>query len=229
MKSIWSDPGASRRRPCKAYKPYKSYNFYSFDTPSGGWNGSGGGVHFVGIVGIVAFLSGLIGQPSRKGCRFCRNCRDCSPLLLGLPAGCPLRHVASLHATSPTGRGKCTPVGGGQAVVRRTCSQLCLTAQFTVFDGGTLGSLHGGTNSDRCQQQKQGAVSGCVSEALPAAETAELEQGQPSKFASAPRARLQFGQRQPGAALRFLQAPAVARRKKRLSARGAGTGCASAL
>ena len=40
----------------------------------------------------------------------------------------------------------------------------------------------GGTNSDRCQRQKQGAVS--------------------------------------GAALRFLQAPAVARRKKRLSARG---------
>ena len=39
-----------------------------------------------------------------------------------------------------------------------------------------------GTNSDRCQWQKQGAVS--------------------------------------GAALRFLQAPAVARRKKRLSARG---------
>ena len=195
MKSIWSDPGASRRRPCKAYKPYKSYNFYSFDTPSGGWNGSGGGVHFVGIVGIVAFL-------------------------LGSPAGCPLRHVASLHATSPTGRGKCTPVGGGQAVVRRTCSQLCLTAQFTVFDGGTLGSPRGGTNSDRCQQQKQGAVSGCVSKALPAAETAELEQGQPSKFASAPRARRQFGQRQPGAALRFLQAPAVARRKKRLSARG---------
>ena len=40
----------------------------------------------------------------------------------------------------------------------------------------------GGTNSDRCQWQKQGAVS--------------------------------------GAALRFLQAPAVARRKNRLSARG---------
>jgi len=35
-------------------------------------------------------------------------------------------------------------------------------------------------------------VSGCVSEALPAAETAELEQGRPSKFASAPRARRQF-------------------------------------
>ena len=35
------------------------------------------------------------------------------------------------------------------------------------------------------------------SEALPAAETAELELGQPSKFASAPRVRRKFGQRQP--------------------------------
>ena len=53
---------------------------------------------------------------------------------------------------------------------------------FALIDGGTLGSPFGGTNIDRCQRQKQGAVS--------------------------------------GAALRFLQAPAVARRKKRLSARG---------
>ena len=55
---------------------------------------------------------------------------------------------------------------------------------FAGFDGGTLGSPFGGTNSDRCQRQKQGAVS--------------------------------------GAALRFLQASSLMRRKKRLSARGAG-------
>src|SRR5699024_5978662 len=49
----------------------------------------------------------------------------------------------------------------------------------------------GGTNSDRCQRQKQGAVS--------------------------------------GAALRFLQAPAVPRRKKRLRARGLAMGTYSGL
>ena len=54
--------------------------------------------------------------------------------------------------------------------------------RLAATHGRTLGSPSGGTNSDRCQWQKQGAVS--------------------------------------GAALRFLQAPAVARRKKRLSARG---------
>ena len=156
MKSIWSDPGVSRRRPCKAYKPYKSYNLYSFDTPSGGWNGSGGGVHFVGIVEIVAFLSGLIGQPSRKGCRFCRNCRDCSPLLLGLPAGCPLRHVASLHATSPTGRGKCTPVGGGQAVVRRACSSKRKAPHNTKT------RLAAGSAADRVRRTRQGGGAGAA-------------------------------------------------------------------
>ena len=45
-----------------------------------------------------------------------------------------------------------------------------------------------GTNSDRCQRQKQGAVSGSVAEALPAAEAAEAELGPPSKFASTLRA-----------------------------------------
>ena len=39
-------------------------------------------------------------------------------------------------------------------------------------------------HSDRVQWTKQGAVIGCVAEALPAAETAEAEQGQPSKFSS---------------------------------------------
>src|SRR5699024_11922947 len=81
-------------------------------------------------------------------------------------------------------RGECTPAGGGQAVVRQPCSRLRLTSLFAGFDGGTLGSPRGGTNSDRCQRQKQGAVS--------------------------------------GAALRFLQAGTAPRRKKRLSARGAG-------
>ena len=55
---------------------------------------------------------------------------------------------------------------------------------FAGFDARTLGSPCGGTNSDRVQWTKQGAVS--------------------------------------GAALRFLQAGTAPRRKKRLSARGAG-------
>ena len=61
---------------------------------------------------------------------------------------------------------------------------VCLTTQFASVHGRKLGSPSGGTNSDRCQWQKQGAVS--------------------------------------GAALRFLQAGTVPRRKNRLSARGAG-------
>ena len=47
------------------------------------------------------------------------------------------------RATSPTGGGKSTPVGAGQAVVRQTCSQLCLTAQFALIDARTLGSPRG--------------------------------------------------------------------------------------
>ena len=47
------------------------------------------------------------------------------------------------RATSPTGGGKSTPVGGGQEVVRQTCSQLCLTAQFALIDARTLGSPRG--------------------------------------------------------------------------------------
>ena len=55
---------------------------------------------------------------------------------------------------------------------------------FFSVDERALGSPRGGTNSDRVQRTKQGAVSGCAVEALPAAEIAETEQGQPSKFTS---------------------------------------------
>ena len=41
-----------------------------------------------------------------------------------------------------------------------------------------------GKHSDRVLWTKQGAVFGCAAEALPAAETAEAEQGPPSKFSS---------------------------------------------
>ena len=41
-----------------------------------------------------------------------------------------------------------------------------------------------GKHSDRVRWTKQGAVVGCVAEPLPAAETGEAEQGQPSKYAS---------------------------------------------
>ena len=69
-------------------------------------------------------------------------------------------------------------------VVRQSCKKVHLTSKFSFTHGRKLGSPRGGTNSDRVQRTKQGAVS--------------------------------------GAALRFLQAPAMARRKNRLSARGAG-------
>ena len=52
----------------------------------------------------------------------------------------PSQSAYASCATSPTGRGKCTPVGGGQAVVRQTCSRLRLTTLFAGIDGGTLGS-----------------------------------------------------------------------------------------
>ena len=64
--------------------------------------------------------------------------------LSGTPAGCPLRHGAEAPRHLPHGGGKCTPVGGGQEVVRHTCSQLCLTAQFAMIDARTLGSPRGG-------------------------------------------------------------------------------------
>ena len=66
--------------------------------------------------------------------------------LSGTPAGCPLRHspLARPVPPPPTGGGKSTPVGGGQEVVRQTCSQLCLTVQFTIIDARTLGSPRGG-------------------------------------------------------------------------------------
>ena len=69
-------------------------------------------------------------------------------------------------------------------VVRQSCKKVHLTSKFSFTHGRKLGSPRGGTNSDRVQWTKQGAVS--------------------------------------GAALRFLQAPAEARRKNRLSARGIG-------
>ena len=69
-------------------------------------------------------------------------------------------------------------------VVRQSCKKVHLTSKFSFTHGRKLGSPRGGTNSDRVQRTKQGAVS--------------------------------------GAALRFLQALTRARRKNRLSARGAG-------
>ena len=51
---------------------------------------------------------------------------------------------AACGGTSPGRRGKCTPVGGGQEVVRRTCLQLCLTTNFAAIDAGTLDSPRGG-------------------------------------------------------------------------------------
>ena len=47
-----------------------------------------------------------------------------------------------------------------------------------------------GKHSDRVRWTKQGAVVGCVAEPLPAAETGEAEQGQPSKYASGRRPAL---------------------------------------
>ena len=82
-----------------------------------------------------------------------------------------------------------------------------------------------GNGSDRIRWMKQGAVVGCAVEALSAAEAAEAEQGQRSVFckgATTPEAKSR--EPQPGAALRFLQAPFLARRKNRLSARGTNAG-----
>ena len=56
----------------------------------------------------------------------------------------PSQSAYASCATSPTGRGKSTPVGSGQAMVRQTCSRLRLTTLFAGIDGGTLGSPRGG-------------------------------------------------------------------------------------
>ena len=84
----------------------------------------------------------------------------------------------------PSGGGKRTCVSFGKVCGKAKLKKLRLTTKFLSVHGRKLGSPSGGTNSDRVQRTKQGAVS--------------------------------------GAALRFLQALTRARRKNRLSARGAG-------
>ena len=118
-------------------------------------------------------------------------------ILRAIPYGCTVTYgdiARRLAPQSPTGRMSAQAVGG--AVGRNPVSILVPCHRVVGAAGRLTGYAGGlerkrwlleweaapGTNSDRCQWQKQGAVS--------------------------------------GAALRFLQAPAVARRKKRLSARG---------
>ena len=102
----------------------------------------------------------------------------------GLFFGSPLRHSAKRCATSPAGGGKRTCVNLCKVCGKAKLKKVRLTTKFSSAHGRELGSPSGGTNSDRVQRTKQGAVS--------------------------------------GAALRFLQALTRARRKNRLSARGAG-------
>ena len=106
---------------------------------------------------------------------------DSSPVNVGAS---PLRHSARRCDTSPAGGGKRTCVSFGKVCGKAKLKKLRLTTKFLSVHGRALGSPSGGTNSDRVQRTKQGAVS--------------------------------------GAALRFLQALTRARRKNRLSARGAG-------
>ena len=88
---------------------------------------------------------GAFGIPVRHACR--------------LPS--PSQSACASCATSPTGRGKCTPVGGGQEVVRHTCSQLCLTAQFAMIDARTLGSPRGGAGETPVRAARlRGVLSG---------------------------------------------------------------------
>ncbi len=71
------------------------------------------------------------------------------PFRLACRLPSPSQSACASCATSPTGRGKCTPVGGGRAVVRQTCSRLRLTTLFAGIDGGTLGSPRGGAGAKR--------------------------------------------------------------------------------
>ena len=81
--------------------------------------------------------------------------------LSGAADGCPLRHGAEAPRHLPHGGGKSTPVGGGQEVVRHTCSQLCLTAQFAMIDARTLGSPRGGAGETPVRAARlRGVLSG---------------------------------------------------------------------
>ena len=115
----------------------------------------------------------------------------------------PLRHSAKRCATSPAGGGKRTCVNPGKvcgkakpqkslsyhkvSLYLRACTWLSPRESWRdARKGGETergaSPACGGTNSDRCRWQKQGAVSGCEAEARPVDETAEAEQGQRSGF-----------------------------------------------
>ena len=87
----------------------------------------------------------------------------------------------ALRASSPGGRAKFTPVGRGKLCGKTKFLPLFLTTNFAKIDAGTLASPRGGggtalcavterggshacggTNSDRVQRTKQGAVSGAA-------------------------------------------------------------------
>ena len=71
----------------------------------------------------------------------------------------------------------------------RSSRKAPLTVPASPPEGGMPRSGRG-KHSDRIRWMKQGAVVGCVAEPLPAAETGEAEQGQPSKYASGRRPAL---------------------------------------
>ena len=73
----------------------------------------------------------------------------------------PVSATGSGRCSCPHGGGKSTPVGGGQEVVRHTCSQLCLTAQFAMIDARTLGSPRGGAGETPVRAARlRGVLSG---------------------------------------------------------------------
>ena len=86
----------------------------------------------------------------------------------------PLSVSPPLRASRQLSRRESQVYARGQ---RKLCGktkffQLCLTTNFAKTDAGTLASPRGGTNSDRCQWQKQGAVSGAALQFLQASAAA---------------------------------------------------------
>ena len=119
----------------------------------------------VNFVYLYVFFSPLCFLPPSAACG------GTSPRTRGrLPS--QSRRPCGRLASSPGGRAKFTPVDRENFVVRRSFFSFALPQTLPKLTQVHLPPPAGGTNSDRCQWQKQGAVSGAALQFLQASAAA---------------------------------------------------------